>query len=151
MKRTVIANAWTNAWMCGLLLMGCGAVQSQSAPPPLEQMQLAHRSSKVSVPVDVRYQLRAAATRDQPVGLDLAFVARVPGQNLKVEFPQAEAVTIDLGSAPLMHQKAEENGVVRRSLIVTPRSEQGEVRVIVSMDVEGGRYFGVFTIPVRTR
>jgi hypothetical protein len=146
MKRTVV----TNAWMCALLLIGCGAVQSQSSPP-LEQMQLAHRSSKVSVPVDVRYQLRAAATRDQPVGLELAFVARVPGQNLKVEFPRAAAVTIDSGGAPFMHRKAEANGVVRRSLIVTPRGEQGEVRVMVSMDIEGGRYFGVFTVPVRSR
>jgi hypothetical protein len=141
----------TNIWVCALLLMGCGAVQSQSSPPPLEQMQLAQRSGKVSVPVDVRYQLRAAATRDQPVGLELAFVARVSGQNLKVEFPHAESVTIESGGGLIAQQKAEAKGVVRRSLIVTPRSERADIRVLVSMDVEGGRYFGVFTIPVRAR
>jgi hypothetical protein len=38
---------------------------------------------------------------------------------------------------------------VRRTLIVTPRAERGEVRVLVSMDIEGGRTFGVFSIPIR--
>jgi hypothetical protein len=145
MKRTVIANAFA----CALLLMGCGAVQSQSSQPPLEQMKVARPSGKVSVPVDVRYQLRAAPTRDQPVGLDLAFVARVPGQNLQVEFPRDASVTIDSGGAAFAQQKAEAKGVVRRNLIVTPRSEAGEVRVLVSLDVEGARYFGVFSIPIR--
>jgi len=142
--KTVVANAL----VYGLLLMGCSAVQSQSAPPPLEQMKLAERSGKVSVPVDVRYTLRAAPTRDQPVELELAFVARVAGNNLKVEFPRAEAVSIDSGGASFAQQKAESQGVVRRSLLVTPRGERGEVRVLVSMDVEGGRYFGVFSIPI---
>jgi hypothetical protein len=145
MKRTVIANALVYA----LLLMGCGSVQSQSAPPPLEQMKVARPSGKVSVPVDVRYQLRAAPTRDQPVGLDLAFVARVPGQNLQVEFPRDASVSIDSGGATFAQQKAESQAVVRRALIVTPRGERSEVRVIVSLDVEGARYFGVFSIPIR--
>lgn len=145
MKRTIIAHAWVYA----SLLMGCGAVQSQSSPPALEQMKLAERSSKVSVPVDVRYQLRAAATRDQPVALDLAFVSRVAGQNLKVEFPRAESVTIDSGGASFAQQKAQPQDAVRRSLVVTPHAEQGMVRVLVSLDVEGARYFGVFSIPIR--
>jgi hypothetical protein len=144
MKRTFIANVWVYA----LLLMGCGAVQSQSAPPAIEQMTLAQPSAKASVPVDVRYQLRAAPTRDQPVGLELAFVARIPGHNLKVQFPRAEAVTIDSGGAPFAQQKADADGVVRRSLIVTPRAERGTVRVLVSMDIEGTRSFGVFSIPI---
>jgi hypothetical protein len=145
MKRTVIANAFVYA----LLLMGCGAVESQSTPPPLEQMKVARPSGKVSVPVDVRYQLRAAPRPDQPVGLELAIVARVPGQNLKLEFPPGQSVSIDSGGKAFAQQKAEPQGVVRRSLVVTPRSEAGEVRVLVSMDVEGARYFGVFSIPVR--
>jgi hypothetical protein len=145
MKRTIIANALAYA----SLLMGCGAVQSQSSSPALEQMQLAERSSKVSVPVDVRYQLRAAPARDQPVGLDLAFVSRVPGQNLKVEFPRAQAVTIDSGGVSFGQQKALPQDVMRRSLVVTPRESHGVVRVLVSLDVEGARYFGVFSIPIR--
>jgi hypothetical protein len=146
MKRTVI----TNALVYALLLVGCGVVQSQSSTPPLEQMQLAERSSKASVPVDVRYQLRATATRDQPVGLELAIVARATGQNLKVEFPSAQSVSIDSGGVTIAQQKAEPQGVVRRSLVVTPRAERGEVRVLVSMDMEGGRFFGIFSIPIRT-
>jgi hypothetical protein len=144
MKRTFIANVW----VCTLLLMGCGAVQSQSAPPAIEHMLLAQPSAKASVPVDVRYQLRAPPTRDQPVTLELAFVARIPGRNLKVQFPRGESVTIDSGGATFAQQKAEVDGVVRRSLIVTPRAEHGAVRVLVSMDVEGTRSFGIFSIPI---
>jgi hypothetical protein len=144
MKRTILANALLYA----SLLIGCGAVQSQSSPP-LEQMKLAERSSKVSVPVDVRYQFRAAATRDQPVGLDLAFVSRVPGRNLTVEFPRPESATIDSGGVSFAQQKAQPQDVMRRSLVVTPREDHGVVRVLVSLDVEGARYFGVFSIPIR--
>lgn len=145
MKATFI----TNACVCALILMGCGAVQSQSAPPVLGQMTLAQPSAKASVPVDVRYQLGTVPMRDQPLALELAFVARVPGRNLKVQFPPGESVTLDSGSATFAQQKAEPDGVVRRSLIVTPRAERCEVRVLVSMDIEGGRTFGVFSIPIR--
>jgi len=145
MKPTFVANAC----VCALVLMGCGAVQPQSAPPALEQMKLAQPSAKASVPVDVRYQLRAAPTRDQPVALELAFVARVPGRNLKLQFPPAESVTIEAGGTTYVQQKAAPDGVVRRSLTVTPRAERGAVRVLVSMDIEGTRSFGVFSIPIQ--
>ncbi|HEX4972082.1 MAG TPA: hypothetical protein VFV69_13585 [Steroidobacteraceae bacterium] len=143
MKRTFM----TNVWVYALLLVGCGAVQSQSVPA-IEQMTLAQPSAKASVPVDVRYQLRAAPARDQPVALELAFVARIAGRNLNVEFPRGDAVTIESGGASFAQQKAEVDGVVRRSLIVTPRAERGTVRVLVSMDIEGTRSFGVFSIPI---
>ena len=57
-------------------------------------------------------------------------------------------MTIDSGGATFAQQKAEVDGVVRRSLIVTPRAEHGAVRVLVSMDVEGTRSFGIFSIPI---
>ena len=147
MKRTAIANAFVYA----LLLMGCGVVQSQSSQTPLEQMKLAERSSKVSVPVDVRYSLRGTPQRNQSLGLELAFVARVAGQNLKVEFPREQSVSIASGAASFAQQKADPEGVVRRSLVVTPHTDQGAVRVLVSMDVAGTRSFGVFTIPLRAQ
>ena len=89
----------TNVWVYALLLVGCGAVQSQSVPA-IEQMTLAQPSAKASVPVDVRYQLRAAPARDQPVALELAFVARIAGRNLNVEFPRGDAVTIESKDSP---------------------------------------------------
>ena len=58
------------------------------------------------------------------------------------------SVTIESGGAAFAQQKAEVDGVVRRSLIVTPRAERGTVRVLVSMDIEGTRSFGVFSIPI---
>jgi hypothetical protein len=60
-------------------------------------------------------------------------------------------VTIASGAATFAQQKADPEGVVRRSLVVTPRTDQGEVRVLVSMDVEGTRTFGVFTIPLHAQ
>ena len=137
------------AWVCALVLIGCGAAQPQLAPSALEQMTLAQPSPKASVPVDVRYQLRAAPTRDQPVALELAFVARVPGRNLKLQFPPGDAVTIEAGGATFAQQKAAPDDVVRRSLVVTPHAERGAVRVLVSMDIEGTRSFGVFSIPIQ--
>jgi hypothetical protein len=112
-------------------------------------MSPARPSGKVGVPVDVRYELTGALSQDQPTTLRLAFIPRVAGQNLRVEFPPSNSVTIESHETALLQQKAETAGVYRRNLVITPRSSVGtEVRVLVSMDVEGGRYFGIFTIPL---
>ena len=49
----------------------------------------------------------------------------------------------------VMVQKADAKSVHRHNLVVTPtRGDRGEVRALVSMNVEGGRYAGIFVIPV---
>jgi hypothetical protein len=131
------------------MLLGCGgsAPVSQPAEPSIEQMSLATPIGKVSVPVDVRYQPSGPPLRDQPMTLQLAFVPRVAGQNLRVEFPPSDSVTIESGIAGVVQQKADAASAYRRNIVVTPRqSDGGEVRVLVSMDVEGGRYFGIYTV-----
>jgi hypothetical protein len=112
-------------------------------------MSLAKRSDKISVPVEVRYQFKSAALQDQPTQLELAFVPRAAGQNLRVEFVPSDSMTIESTNAPMTQQKADAAAVYRRNLTVTRRKAgPSEIRILVSMDVGAGRYFGVFTIPV---
>lgn len=147
----VMAFATAALYGCARPAVTTGAQPpAQTSEPDVAQMRLAEQvGGKIGVPVDVRYQLQGIAAQDQPAILQLAFVPRVAGTNLRVEFPAAAAVSIDEGSTPLAIAKADAAGSYRRSLLVTPRAgDAAEVRAIVAMDVNGGRYFGVFTIPV---
>ncbi|MGH8178979.1 MAG: hypothetical protein ACREV5_22185 [Steroidobacter sp.] len=122
---------------------------AEASPPPLEHMKVAQVNGKITVPVEVRYQFASEPLRNQPTTLDLAFVPRVGGENLKIELPKSKSVIVQAAGAPLMQQKADAKQTIRRKVLVTALTEaSSEVRVLVSMDVEGGRYFGVFTIPI---
>jgi hypothetical protein len=142
-----------------VLLTACGGVRSSvesaharpgsAAEPAIDDMAVAQAVGKISVPVDVRYQLTSTPVRDQPTTLQLALVPRVQGENLRVEFPQSESVIIESGRAAFTEQKAGAGGPIRRSIIVTLRKgDVGQVRVLVSMDVQKARFFGIFSIPV---
>jgi hypothetical protein len=73
----------------------------------------------------------------------------VAGKNLQVEFPDTAGVAIDAGTRALQSAKASPSDVLRHRLLVTPTSaDSGEVRAIVSMDIDQGRYFSIFAIPV---
>ena len=161
MKRTLLAIV---AVLPYVGLAACGGTQPHSrdasaehstvasaaaGEPSLDQMSVARSASKAGVPVEVRYQLSSTAVPDQPTTLQLAFTPRVAGENLRVEFLPSDSVTIDSSSAPFVQPKTDATGVYRRSLIVTRRTAaQSEMRVLVSMDVGGGRHFGIFTVPV---
>jgi hypothetical protein len=157
MRRTIDIYAF----LLAMLLVACGGcTQSPSSEPnsratqggsepPLDQMKLAKAAGKLSVPVDVRYRVGAVSAPGQAVSVDLAFVPRIRGENLTVEFPQSDAVTIDAGNISFTQQKAAPDQVIRRTLLVTPQRSGGtEVRVLVSMNVEAGRFFGVFSVPI---
>lgn len=117
--------------------------------PAVEKMSPAHPSAKIGVPADVRYQLSSAAMQDQAITVQIAVVPRVAGENLKIEFPPSDAVVLESGASASVESKAAAASAYRRSLIVTPRDlDRAIVRVIVSMDVAGGRYFGIFSIPL---
>lgn len=151
------------ALVIALLCTGCAqsqsaatAAETQSAAtasePPLAKMAVARVSGKLSVPVDVRYFASSEPALDRQMMLQLAFTPRVEGQNLKIEYPASESTSIDSGGGVLTQQKATTDDTIRRTLLVTPRKAgAAEVRVLVSMDVGGGRYFGVFSIPVVVR
>jgi hypothetical protein len=119
------------------------------AEPALDTMSPAQPSSKISVPADVRYQLSGPALQDQPLTVKIAVVPRVAGSNLRVEFPDSPGVSVESGGGASVEQKVEAAGVYRRSLNITARTATGAaMRVLVSMDVEDGRYFGIFSIPL---
>jgi len=125
------------------------AVTSAAAAPPLDQMSLAASVGKIGVPVDVRYQVSGTVSKNQPATVQLAFVPRVEGTNLRVEFPETPGVAVETGSGTVWSQKADVSDVFRHQVVVTPTAgDTGEMRAIVSMDLDGGRFFSVFAIPL---
>lgn len=115
--------------------------------PDLDSMQIARPSTKLSVPVDLRYQFDAEPLPGQPVTLHLAAVPRVAGNDLKVSITQAEGV--QFGTAgPLRVQKATQSGVYRQQLSVTRGSAAPQnLRVLVTMNMGDGIAFGYYAIP----
>lgn len=125
------------------------ATSTEPSGPPLDQMSLATAVGKIGVPVDVRYKVSGVVAKDQPATVQLAFVPRVAGSNLRIEFPETAGVAVDAGSGAVWAEKATTSDVFRRNVTVTPTAgDSGEMRAIVSMDFDGGRYFSVFSIPV---
>jgi hypothetical protein len=118
------------------------------AEPALESMLAAKASSKLGVPVSLRYQFDAAPLPGQPVTLHLAAVPRVPGSNLKVAVTGAQGLKL-ASSTSLRVQKAAAADVYRQQLSVT-RSAEGprELLVLVTMDLQEGSGFGYFSIPL---
>ncbi len=126
-----------------------GMKEASTKGPPLGEMHLAAVSGKLGPPVDVRYLVSGVAAKNQPVTLQLAFVPRLDGRNLRVEFPETAGITIETGATALTAQKASKADVVRHTLLVTPtEADAGEVRAIVAIDVGEARYAGVVSIPV---
>lgn len=134
--------------------VAAGDSSAQSAAPAeaasVEHMLSARSSGKARVPVDVRYSFSSPPATDQSARLQLAFIPRVAGQNLHVEFPASDSVTVQSDNKPTSFalQKAEAQGIYRHELLITPRNLATEIRVLVSLDVAGGRYFGIFSIPL---
>jgi hypothetical protein len=129
-----------------------GMKSASTDGPPLDDMQLARASGKLGPPVDVRYQLSGSATKYQPVTLQLAFVPRLDGSNLRVEFPDTDGVAIETGSKKIASQKASKSDVLRHALLVTPTAaDSGEVRAYVSIDVGSAKYAGIVSIPIGER
>lgn len=131
-------------------LVACTA----AAPPnqaelPLNAMRVAVAVGKTGAPVEVRYEPTGNTLRGQPTTLKLAFVPQIAGADLAVEFPASDAVSVDSTVSRLSMPKTQQDGVYRRSIIVTPRlADNAELRVMVWVEAEGGRYFSIFTVPV---
>jgi hypothetical protein len=129
-----------------------GMKTASANEPPLNEMQVARVVGKLGPPVDVRYQVSGVVAKDQPVTLQLAFVPRLDGRNLRVEFPESAGVSIDSSSQPLASVKASKADVLRHKLLVTPTvADSGQLRAIVSIDVGDARYAGAVSIPLGER
>jgi hypothetical protein len=131
------------------LVLCTAASPPKQAELPLTAMKVAVALGKTGAPVEVRYEPTGNTLRGQPTTLKLAFVPQIAGSDLQVEFPASEAVSIDSVVSRMSVSKAERDGVYRRSIIVTPRlADNADLRVMVWVDAEGGRYFSIFTVPV---
>jgi hypothetical protein len=122
------------------------ATARPASEPALSAMKSAQGSSKLSVPVDLRYQFDGPVQDGQPVTLHIAAVPRVEGSNLAVSIKEVPGVRTTSGE--LRAQKATAATAYRRQLAVTklaggPR----ELRVLVTMDMPLGSAFGWFSVP----
>lgn len=133
------------------------------APPPTEpsavpkptstegldvrSMQAAIPSTKISVPVELRYQLDGAPEPGRPVTLHLAALPRVAGSRLQVSVKPAAGLAFT--AAPLQVAKVAADGVYRQQFTITRRdASASRIRVLVTMDLAQGSGFGFFTIPL---
>lgn len=115
--------------------------------PPLDQMKLATASSKLGVPVDLRYQFDGAVEEGRPAVLHLAAVPRVEGSNLAVSIKDAPG--IEASGATVTAQRASASQAYRQRVSVTRHAgAPTEMRVLVTMDLPEGSAFGYFSVPL---
>lgn len=116
--------------------------------PELAAMNVAQPvSSKLGVPVDLRYRFDATVQPGQPVTMHLAAVPRVQGRNLAVRIK--EAAGLRLSSGDLTVQKANVATSYRQQVSVTRLSSgPAEVRVLVTMDLPEGSAFSYYSVPL---
>jgi hypothetical protein len=125
---------------------GAAAVAAVSAEPELGAMQLATVSSKLGVPVDLRYQFDGKVEQGRPVILHLAAVPRVAGSNLRVSIKQEPGMEASAGAINVM--KASATSAYRQQLSITRRAGgPRELRVLVTMDMPEGSGFGYYSVP----
>jgi len=118
-----------------------------SNEPSLESMHAAIPSAKMSVPVDLRYQIDGDVLPGQPVMVRLAAISRVAGAGLQVAVKQVPGLQV--ASGPLLVQKVAASGVYRQTMSITRASNGPEsLRVLVTMDTPDGSGFGFYTVPL---
>jgi hypothetical protein len=121
--------------------------QAGTLDPALDSMSTARASAKISVPVDLRYQFDGPVVPNQPVMLHLAAVPRVAGSALTVTINPVSGLRMD--AAPFAVQKASADGVYRQHLSITAADgAPAELRVMVTMDMDRGKAFGFYTVPL---
>lgn len=122
------------------------AASAATSEPALSTMQVATMTSKMGVPVDLRYQFEGDALSGQPVTLHLAAVPRVAGSSLSVSIKQEPGV--EFVQEAMVRQKITADTAYRQQLSVR-RLAQGpqELRVLVTMEMPIGSAFGYFSVP----
>lgn len=117
--------------------------------PDLAAMKtaVAPRDSKMGVPVDLRYQFEGEVEVGRPVTLHLAVVPQVNGSNLSVSLKEDAGLQATV--APINVQKASASTAYRQQLSLTRLAGgPAELRVLVTMEVDGGSAFGFFSVPL---
>jgi hypothetical protein len=123
------------------------AQPAADAEPAVATMRLATASSKLGVPVDLRYQFDGATGEGQTATLHLAAVPRVAGSNLTVTIKDVPGIHTSVGE--IRAAKASMATPYRRQLAVTrERGGPAELRVLVTMDMPEGQAFSWFSVPL---
>jgi hypothetical protein len=118
-----------------------------SVEPGLDSMHAATASTKMSVPVDLRYQFESDPLLNQPVTLHLAAVPRIAGTRLRVSIKNVEGIQVAAG--PMEFQKVAATSAYRQQLSVTRTTVGPEnLRVLITMEMPEGSGFGYFSIPL---
>jgi len=133
---------------------GCAAPPTAPAgDPDFMSMSVAERrGEKIGAPVDVRYQFAGVVATGRPVALQVAVVPRIEGSALRIEFPATRGVALGGASPGAVFGKAAPASAYRHTVELTPAADAPDrIPVIVSMDVAGGRFFSVFSIPLRAQ
>lgn len=116
--------------------------------PELSAMKLATpESSKLGVPVDLRYSLDGAVEPGRPVTVHLAAVPRVEGTNLNVSIKEDPG--LQFAAAPFVAQKASSSTAYRQQLSVMKLATgPAELRVLITMQVGETSAFSWFGVPL---
>ena len=120
--------------------------------PSGEALQDAVAEGKIGAPVRVQYQLMGALIPNQPVALRLSVTPKIPGERLLLEVPDAAGYQSLKESRTLVAGKAGAGISTDTTVMLTPTAASAaDLRVLVSYDVEGARYFSVYRVPLATR
>jgi hypothetical protein len=124
------------------------AKSAGSSDPAVATMQLARPgSSKLGVPVDLRYQFDGEAGEGQTATLHLAAVPRVAGSNLAVTIKDVPGIHVTAGE--IRAAKVSMDTPYRRQLAITrDAGAPAELRVLVTMDLPEGSAFSWFSVPL---
>lgn len=116
--------------------------------PDIEEMSFAQpESSKIGVPVDLRFEVEGDGADGRPVTVHLAAVPRTAGDNLKVSVK--EEPLLKATGAPLTAQKATTSTAYRQSFSVTRLPGAPEkMSVLVSMELGNSLAFSFFNVPL---
>jgi hypothetical protein len=127
------------------------AATATSKEPELTAMSsAAPASSKMGVPVDLRYSFDGDVQPGRPVTLHLAAVPQSAGSNLSVSIK--EDAGIQAVAAPMSAQKVEASRAYRQQLSVTRLADgPTDLRVLVTMDMPVGSGHSWFSVPLTPR
>jgi hypothetical protein len=125
------------------------AAAQPHSEPELGSMKLAKpASSKIGVPVDLRYEVEGDAMSGAPAILHLAAVPHVAGTNLKVSIKDDPG--IEASKQPLSAEKVSAATPYRQQLSIRRLpSGPAEIHVLVTMDFPIGTGFTYFSVPLQ--
>jgi hypothetical protein len=98
----------------------------KTGPTPGEQtigMVEAVSQGKSQAPIELKFDLGARPKVGQPLQIDLALIAQIPGNPATIQVNGAEGITVDAGANQFDIPAAEAGEVYKKTASVTPNAE----------------------------